>query len=153
SRAISDPTSPAPPTSATRMRHFLRPDPARTSGPLHKLDMALIQWYEKPVAITVKQLVETPHIGTRFYAGRAGGDQVMNWAPSCEMPDPWDWLEPFDMLMTNGIGLPDDPEEQSRYVDCLADAGISAIAVGEGVGAPPISASMVSVAERRALPI
>jgi purine catabolism regulator len=115
--------------------------------------MSLIHWYETQVAITVRQLVETPHIGTRFYAGRAGGEQIINWAHSCEMPDPWDWLEPFDMLMTNGIGLPADPQEQSWYVDCLADAGISAIAVGEGVGAPPISAAMASVAERRALPI
>ena len=115
--------------------------------------MALIQWYETSVAITVKQLVETPHIGTRFHAGRAGGEQMINWAHSCEMPDPWSWLEPFDMLMTNGIGVPADPEEQSRYIDRLADAGISAITVGEGVGAPPISRAMVSAAERRALPI
>jgi purine catabolism regulator len=135
------------------MRHCVRRSGDGTIGPLHELDMALIQWYETRVAITVKQLVETPHLGTRFYAGRAGGEQVINWAHSCEMPDPWDWLEPFDMLMTNGIGVPDDPEEQSRYVDRLADAGISAIAVGEGVGAPPISPAMVSAAERRALPI
>jgi purine catabolism regulator len=120
---------------------------------LKKLDMALIQWYERRVAITVKQLVETPHIGTRFHAGRAGGEQLINWAHSCEMRDPWDWLEPFDMLMTNGIGVPSAPHEQSLYIDQLADAGISAIAVGEGVGAPPISSAMVAASERRALPI
>jgi len=57
------------------------------------------------------------------------------------------------MLMTNGIGLPADPEDQARYLSRLADAGISAIAVGEGVGAPPISTAMVSASERRALPI
>ena len=79
--------------------------------------------------------------------------RLINWAHSCEMPDPWDWLEPFDMLMTNGIGVPGRPEEQARYVDQLADAGISAIAVGEGVGAPPISSAMVAASERRALPI
>ena len=115
--------------------------------------MTLIQWYERAVAITVKQLVDTPHIGTRFHAGRAGGEQAINWAHSCEMPDPWDWLEPFDMLMTNGIGVPADAGEQSRYIDHLADAGISAIAVGEGVGAPPISGAMAAASERRALPI
>lgn len=115
--------------------------------------MALIRWYEKRVGITVKQLVDTPHLGTRFHAGRAGGEQVINWAHSCEMSDPWDWLEPFDMLMTNGIGVPGDADEQSRYVDHLADAGISAIAVGEGVGAPEISSAMVAASERRALPI
>jgi purine catabolism regulator len=120
---------------------------------VQKVDMGLIQWYEKRVAITVRQLVDTPHIGTRFHCGRAGAEQAINWAHSCEMPDPWDWLEPFDMLMTNGIGMPGAPREQSRYVDRLADAGISAIAVGEGVGAPALSSAMVSASERRALPI
>lgn len=120
---------------------------------LQKLDMGLIPWYERRVALTVKQLVDTPHIGTRFYAGRAGGEQLINWAHSCEMPDPWDWLEPFDMLMTNGMGVPSKPHEQSLYIDQLADAGISAITVGEGVGAPPISSAMVAASERRALPI
>ena len=57
------------------------------------------------------------------------------------------------MLMTNGIGVPADPGEQSRYVDRLADAGISAIAVGEDVAAPAISAAMIAASERRALPI
>jgi purine catabolism regulator len=105
------------------------------------------------MAITVRQLVQTPHIGTRFLAGRAGAEQAINWAHSCEMPEPWDWLEPFDMLMTNGIGVPADPDGQARYVDHLADAGISAIAVGEGVGALEIAPAMVAASERRALPI
>jgi purine catabolism regulator len=69
------------------------------------------------------------------------------------MPDPWDWLEPFDMLMTNGIGVPAEPAAQARYIDRLADAGISAVAVGQDVAAPPISPAMVAASERRALPI
>ena len=76
--------------------------------------MGLIQWYERPMAITVRELVETSHVGNRFHAGRSGSEQVINWADSCEMPDPWRWLEPFDMLMTNGIGIPDDPDHQVR---------------------------------------
>jgi purine catabolism regulator len=78
---------------------------------------------------------------------------VINWAHTCEMPDPWHWLEPFDMLMTNGLGMPVDPAEQAAYVNLLADAGISAIAVGEDVGAPAISGEMTAASERRALPI
>jgi PucR family transcriptional regulator, purine catabolism regulatory protein len=69
------------------------------------------------------------------------------------MTDPWHWLEPFDMLMTLGLGMPDDPDDQAGYVTHLADAGISAIAVGEDVGAPPISTAMVAASERRALPV
>lgn len=105
------------------------------------------------MAITVKQLVETPHLRTRFHSGRAGGEQLINWAHTCEMPDPWHWLEPFDMLMTNGLGMPTDSGEQVAYISRLADAGISAIAVGEDVGAPGISPEMSTASERRALPI
>lgn len=118
-----------------------------------KLHISLIQWYENGMAITVRQVVETPHLRTHFHSGRAGGQQVINWAHTCEMPDPWHWLEPFDMLMTNGLGMPTDPGEQVEYVSRLADAGISAIAVGENVGAPGISAEMYMASERRALPI
>jgi purine catabolism regulator len=57
------------------------------------------------------------------------------------------------MLMTNGIGVPGDPAEQASYLGRLADAGISAIAVGEDVGAPPISDAMTAASERRALPL
>jgi len=105
------------------------------------------------MAITVRQLVETPHLRTRFHSGRAGGEQLINWAHTCEMPDPWHWLEPFDMLMTNGLGMPADPGEQAAYLSRLADAGISAIAIGEDVGAPGISSEMSTASERRALPI
>lgn len=78
---------------------------------------------------------------------------MINWAHTCEMPDPWHWLEPFDMLMTNGLGMPAGAREQADYVSRLADAGISAIAVGEHVGAPGITEEMSMASERRALPI
>lgn len=105
------------------------------------------------MAITVQQLVETPHLRTRFYAGQAGGDQVINWAHSCELKDPWDWLEPFDLLMTNGLALPTRAADQATYVDRLADAGLSGVAIGDGMRAPEISTAMARAAERRALPI
>ena len=115
--------------------------------------MNLIQWYEMGMAITVNQIVQMPHLRTCFHSGEAGGEQPINWAHTCEMPDPWHWLEPLDLLMTNGLGMPAHPAEQVRYVNLLADAGISALAIGQGVGAPGISAEMASASERRALPI
>jgi purine catabolism regulatory family protein/PucR-like helix-turn-helix protein len=105
------------------------------------------------MAITVNEIVGMPQLQTRFHSGEVGGEQRINWAHSCEMPDPWHWLEPFDLLMTNGLGMPTDPAEQARYVNILADAGISGIAVGQGVGAPPISNAMAEASNERALPI
>jgi PucR family transcriptional regulator, purine catabolism regulatory protein len=104
------------------------------------------------MGITVGQLAEIPHLRTRFVAGRAGAEQVINWAHSCELDNPWDWLEAFDLLMTNGLGVPQAAPAQARYIERLADAGISAIAIGEEA-APKVSAEMIAAAERRALPI
>src|SRR5215472_10727794 len=104
------------------------------------------------MSITVRQLVETPHLRTRFIAGRAGGAGIVNWAHSCELDNPWDWLEAFDLLMTNGLGIPKLPAAQAAYVERLADAGISALAVAE-TAESEISAEMRAAAERRALPI
>jgi purine catabolism regulator len=105
------------------------------------------------MAITVNEIVGMARLQTRFHSGNVGGEQPINWAHSCEMPDPWHWLEPFDLLMTNGLGMPSDPAEQARYVNLVADAGISAIAVGQGVGAPQISVEMANASNERALPI
>lgn len=105
------------------------------------------------MGITVHRLVDTPHLRTRFHAGRSGGDQVINWAHTCELHEPWDWLEPFDLLMTNGLGIPETPDDQVNYVERLADAGMSGVTIGEGVDAPRLSDAMAEAAQRRALPI
>ncbi len=89
----------------------------------------------RTVAITVRQLVETPHLGTRFHCrpsrGRAGdqlGALVRDARP---------------VALARAVRHADDqrasgcrpiPTSRRGYVDRLADAGISAIAVGEDVG-------------------
>jgi PucR family transcriptional regulator, purine catabolism regulatory protein len=105
------------------------------------------------MGITVRQLVQAPHLQTRFRAGRAGGDHAINWAHSCELPEPWDWLEPFDLLLTIGLGLPTASADQVDYIERMADAGLSGVAIAEGVGAPEVTAEMADAAERRAFPI
>lgn len=103
--------------------------------------------------LTVQQLTDIPFLHTRIHAGASGAGRTIAWAHSVEMPRPWDWLEAGDLLMTVGLGIPADPQEQVAFVDTLAAIGVSGIAVGENMLAPPLSQEMLDAADRRELPL
>jgi purine catabolism regulator len=105
------------------------------------------------VSMTVGDLVGIPYLGTRVHAGASGLGRTVNWAHSCEVSDPWSWLDEGDMLMTNGYGLPDDADGQVAFVRELAHAGISAIAIGQERHAPRLTPEMAAAADEVGLPI
>ncbi len=103
--------------------------------------------------LTVRDLTEIPFLRTRIHAGEAGADRTISWAHSVEMPRPWEWLESGDLLMTVGLGIPVDPADQVTFVETLAAIGVSGIAIGEHMHAPPLSQEMLDAADRRKLPL
>jgi PucR family transcriptional regulator, purine catabolism regulatory protein len=106
-----------------------------------------------PMPLTVAELTEIPFLKTRIHAGSDGAGRLITWAHSIELPTPWEWLEPNDLLMTVGLGVPAAPEEQVRYVRELAAVGVSAVAIGEEMQAPPLSDEMLAAADEEALPL
>jgi len=105
------------------------------------------------MSLTVRELTEVPFLRTRFFAGAAGEQNRILWAHSVEMPHPWEWLETGDLLMTVGLGVPSEPDAQVRFVESLAAIGVSGIAIGEDMLAPPLSDQMMAAADRVALPV
>jgi len=105
------------------------------------------------MALTVRELVEIPHLASRVHAGRGGLDREIHFASTCEMPDPWEWLSEGDLLLTSGLGLPGRPAGQAQYVRQLSRAGISGLSIGEPIDSPPISDEMVRMADRMRLPV
>jgi PucR family transcriptional regulator, purine catabolism regulatory protein len=105
------------------------------------------------VAITVGELVAIPYLGTRFHAGTGGEHRRIRWAHSCEVPNPWDWFDEGDLLMTNGFSLPEDAGGQVAFVQQLARTGLSGLAIGEGQQAPPLTDDALSFAEGLEFPI
>jgi PucR family transcriptional regulator, purine catabolism regulatory protein len=105
------------------------------------------------MAITVRQLVEVPDLRTWVHAGGRGLDREVSWAHVCEMPNPAEWLDAGDLVMTTGMGIPAEPAEQRRFIERLADAGLSGIALGDQMYAPAISDEMRAAADERALPL
>lgn len=105
------------------------------------------------MGITVAELVSDPLLKTRIIAGFGGASRRVAWAHSCELEAPWEWLGNGDLVMTTGLGVPARAEEQVRFVERLAAAGLSGIAIGEDMSAPPLTQAMLDAAERCALPV
>ena len=105
------------------------------------------------MAITVDELVAIPYLGTRLHAGAGGGGRKISWAHSCEVPNPWNWLDEGDLLMTNGYAIAADHDAQVAFVTELANAGISGLAIGEQQHAPPITPEMTACADELCLPV
>lgn len=103
--------------------------------------------------LTVRELVSIPHLRTWPHAGAGGLDREVSWAHVCELPDPTQWLGAGELVLTTGLGIPADAGEQRAYVERLADAGLSGVAIGDRMYAPPLTDEMIAAAEERALPL
>jgi purine catabolism regulator len=101
----------------------------------------------------VRQLTEIPYLRTWIHAGAGGADRLICWAHSIEMPRPWEWLEEGDLLMTVGLGIPAGAEAQAEFIERLARAELSGIAIGENMQAPALTDAMLQAAETHRLPI
>ncbi len=105
------------------------------------------------MTITVRGIVEEPTLGMRLLAGSAGADRAVQWAATCEMDNPWEWLDAGDLLLVNGHGIPAQADAQVAFVESLASAGIAALAVAEHAYAPSFSDDMLESAERLNFPV
>ncbi len=103
--------------------------------------------------LTVRDLTEIPYLKTRVRAGERGLDRTITWAHSCELSQPWGWMEKGDLLMTVGMGIPEDRESQVEYVEKLAEVEVSGLAIGEDMLAPPITDEMIDRANELSLPL
>src|SRR5262245_40823920 len=105
------------------------------------------------MALTVQELTEIPFLRTELFAGGEGAGNQISWAHSNEMPHPWEWLDPGDLLMTVGMGIPKAVGEQVRWVESLAELGVSGVAIGADMLAPPLCDEMLARADRLPLPL
>ncbi|WP_116451742.1 PucR family transcriptional regulator [Blastococcus litoris] len=105
------------------------------------------------MGITVNELVALPSVGTRFLAGRSGADRAVQWAHTCELPDPWKWLGTGDLLLSDGYNFPSDAAGQVRFLEELAHAALSGLALAEGMHAAPLTHEAIAAADALAFPV
>lgn len=104
-------------------------------------------------ALRVGELLRSPALQLRLLAGAGGLDRAVSWAHVSELVDPTPWLLGAELIMTTGLAVPRSAAAQRAYVERLDDAGVSALALSEGLSVPPLRAAFVAAAEERALPV
>lgn len=105
------------------------------------------------VSVSVRELVDQPHLRLEVLAGASGLDRAVTWAHPSDLPDPWDWLAGGELLMRNGRTLPRSAAGQVALVEGLAAAGASALVIGTDPDTPKIFARTLQRAESLDLPL
>ena len=105
------------------------------------------------MSITVRELLQLPHLRLTLTAGQGGLDHQVSWVHSSDLPDPWEWLGPDELLLTNGTSLSAEEEAQVHFIERLGETGASGLGVGLGMPGPPLSAGAVRRAGELALPL
>ncbi|MEO8850333.1 MAG: PucR family transcriptional regulator [Allobranchiibius sp.] len=105
------------------------------------------------MSISLRELLQIPQIDNTVIAGAAGLDAVVQWAHTCEMDQPWDWLGPEELLMTIGYCIPRRAAAQVAFVQQLSRSGLAGIAISQDRPSPPLTKAMLKVADELGFPV
>jgi purine catabolism regulator len=105
------------------------------------------------MSITVRELLQLPHLRLTLMAGEAGLDREVSWVHTSDLPDPWKWHGPAELLLTNETSLSADESAQVRFIERLAATGASGLGIGLGMAGPPLCGRAVRRAGELALPV
>ena len=105
------------------------------------------------MSITVRELLQLPHLRLTLTADQAGLGRQVSWVHSSDLPDPWEWLGPAELLLTNGTSLSAEEEAQVLFIERLGETGASGLCIGLGMPGPPLSAGAARRADELALPL
>lgn len=104
------------------------------------------------MAITVRELLELPHLALELVAGAAGATTPIHWAHVSEVEDPTPWLEGGELLLTTGLGLPAHAAGQDAYLRRLARARAAGMVVVPDT-APALSGRLLATADELGFPL
>jgi purine catabolism regulator len=105
------------------------------------------------VSITVRELLDMPHLELRLHSGKAGLDRQVTWTHTSDLPEPWQWVTAGDLLMTNGMSFPSAAAEQEHLLEELHRVDASALAIGEQMYCPKLTQRFTRASERLGLPV
>jgi len=105
------------------------------------------------MSITVRELLQLPHLRLTLTAGEAGLDREVSWVHCSDLPDPWEWCGPGELLLTNETSLSPSEPAQAGFIERLAETGASGLGIGVGMSGPPLSDRATRRADELALPL
>ncbi|MFD6056945.1 PucR family transcriptional regulator [Rhodococcus wratislaviensis] len=105
------------------------------------------------MAITVRRLTQRRDLGLSIVAGLEGADRVIDWAHAIELADPTPWLAGGELVMTTGLQIGTEADEQFEYVAGLVQAGTVALAFDTGTTFERVPDGIRSAGDELGLPI
>ncbi|HUZ36581.1 MAG TPA: PucR family transcriptional regulator ligand-binding domain-containing protein [Streptosporangiaceae bacterium] len=105
------------------------------------------------MSITVRELLQLPHLQVTLIAGADGLDREISWVHTSDLPNPWEWHGTGELLLTNGTGMPPEELAQINFVEKLCEAGASGLALGLGMSGPPLTVGATRKADELGLPL
>ena len=103
--------------------------------------------------LTVQDLINVELLKLKAVAGLAATSRPISWAHAVDLPDPWRWISPGDLVMTTGVGIPRAAQDQVAWLEQLAHCNASALVVAPRHDAPKLSRLMLKAADRMLFPI
>ncbi len=105
------------------------------------------------MGLTVGEIASTSHLGITVLAGGSGLDREVEWAHVCELEDPTRWLDGAGLVLTTGLAIPASSARQRAYIERLAAAGLTAVAIASGMSAPRLTKAMLAAADAMSFPV
>ncbi|MBV6288910.1 PucR family transcriptional regulator [Pseudomonas aegrilactucae] len=103
--------------------------------------------------LTVQDLIDIELLKLQAVAGLAGTSRQITWAHTVDLPDPWRWVSPGDLVMTTGLGIPRAAKAQTTWLEQLVQSNASALVVAPRPDAPPLSRNFLEAADRLMFPV
>lgn len=103
--------------------------------------------------LTVQDLIDIELLKLQAVAGLGGTGRLITWAHTVDLPDPWRWVSPGDLVMTTGLGLPAGEEQQVAWLEQLVQSNPSALVVAPRPDAPALTGRLLEAADRLLFPV
>src|SRR5215831_14301707 len=107
-----------------------------------------------PMGLAVREVLAAPCLArARVLAGERGLDRIVSRLNVMEVPDILPWVKPYELLLTTGYPLRDDPAALVRLVGDLAERDLAAIAIKFHRYIDVLPAEVLAEADRRGFPV
>jgi purine catabolism regulator len=101
--------------------------------------------------LRVADLVADASLELDVLSGHSGLDRAVTWTHVAEIPDAAQWLEGGELLLTVGLGIPEEPAAQVAYLEALDRVKASCLGIGHR--APKLSDELLQASDTLGLPI
>lgn len=103
--------------------------------------------------LTVRNLIENSALKIKLINKNSNIDKKVIWAHTSELANPSEWVQPYSLIMTTGLGIPKHADEQKNYIQRIIDAELSTLLISDNMSAPDDLSALLEIADKYDFPI